>query len=79
MELKGLNYECRQMTEMMGLPDIMFNTVSKGEIKQDIKLYSSLELKEVQNSNTDGLKMHWTTLDNTYLKFMSLPNSRVVT
>ena len=54
MELKGLNYECRQMTEMMGLPDIMFNTVSKGEIKQDIKLYSSLELKEVQNSNKVG-------------------------
>ena len=23
MELKGLSYECRQITEMMGLPDII--------------------------------------------------------
>ena len=40
---------------MMGLPDIMFNTVSIGKIKQAIKHYSSLELKEeVQNSNKVG-------------------------
>ena len=32
MGLKGLSYECRQLTEMVGLPDIMANTVSIGEI-----------------------------------------------
>ena len=36
MELKGLSYECRQLTEMVGLPDIMAITVRKGEIKQAI-------------------------------------------
>ena len=76
MELKGLSYKCRQMTEKMGLPDIMFKAVSKGEIKQAIKQYSSLELKEeVQNSNKVGDRWSEDTLDNTYLK--SLPNSRV--
>ena len=78
MELKGLSYECRQLTEKVGLPDIMFNTVSKGEIKQVIKLYSNLELKaEVQNSNKVGDRWSEDPMDNTYLKYMSLPNSRV--
>ena len=78
MELKGLSYKCRQMTEKMGLPDIMFKAVSKGEIKQAIKQYSSLELKEeVQNSNKVGNRWSEDILDNTYMKCMSLPNSRV--
>ena len=35
MGLKGLGYECKQLTDKMGLPN-MFNLVSKGEIKQAI-------------------------------------------
>ena len=35
MGLKGLGYECKQLTDKLGLPN-MFNLVSKGEIKQAI-------------------------------------------
>ena len=66
------------MTEMMGLADIMFNTVKIGGIKQAIKQYSSLKQKEeVQNSNKVGDRWSEDPLDITYLKFMSIPNSRV--
>ena len=55
MEMKGLGCGCKQMTKKMGLPDIMFSMVSKGEIKQAIKCYSRLDLKEeVQNSKKVG-------------------------
>lgn len=51
MGLKWLSYECRQLTEMVGLPDIMANTESKGEIKQAIARYSNPEMKaEIQTS-----------------------------
>ena len=74
MELKGLSYECRQLTDMVGIPDIMANTVSKCEIKQA----SNQEMKaEVQNSIKAGDKWSEDPMDNTYLKYMSLPNSRV--
>ena len=78
MELKGLSYKCRQMTEMVGIPDIMANTVSKGDIKQAIALYSNQEMKtEVQNSIKVGDIWSEDPMDNTYLKYMSLPNSRI--
>ena len=78
MEIKGLIYECRQMTEMIGLPDIMLNMVSKGEINQAINWYSRLDLKEeVQNSNKVGDRWSEDPLGNTYLTYMSLLNSRV--
>ena len=44
MGLKGLSYECRQLTEMMGIPDIMANIVSIGEIKQAIARHSDQEM-----------------------------------
>ena len=31
MGLKGLSYECRELTEMMGIPDIMNNLIIIGE------------------------------------------------
>ena len=78
IEMKGLGYECKQMIEKMGLPDIMFNMVSKGEIKQAIKCYSRLDLKEeAQNSKKVGDRWSEDPLDNAYLAYMSLPNSRV--
>ena len=53
---------------MMELPDIMFNMVSKGEIKQAIKCCSRLDLKEeVQNSNKVGDRWSEDPLNNTYL------------
>ena len=76
--LKGLKYECRQLTEMVGLPDIMANTVSRGEIKLAIARYSDQELKaEIQYNIKVADRWSEDPMDNTYLKYMSLPNSRV--
>ena len=73
-----MSYECRQLTEMVGLPDIMANSVSKGEIKQANALYTNQEMKaEVQNSIKVRHRWSEDPMDNTYLKYMSLPNSRV--
>ena len=75
MEMKGMGCGCKQMTKKMGLPDIMFSMVSKGEIKQAIKC---LELKEeVQNCSKVGDRWSEDPLDIAYLAYMSLPNSRV--
>ena len=53
------------MTEKMGLPDIMSNMVSKGEIKQAIKCYSRLDFNKSYNTvrkwETDGLNICLTT------------------
>ena len=74
MGLKGLGYECKQLTDKLGLPNIMLNQVSKGEIKQAIARDSNADLKEeMQNSKKVGDR--W--MDNTYLKYMSLLNSRI--
>ena len=55
MGLKGLSYECKQLTDKLGLPNIMLNLVSKGEIKQAIARDSNADLKEeMQNSRKVG-------------------------
>ena len=78
MGLKGLSHECRQLTEMMGIPDIMANLVSIGEIKQAVARHSNQEMTdEIQSSTKVGDRWSEDPLDNTYLKYMSLPNSRI--
>ena len=54
------------MTEKMGLPDIICNMVSKGEIKQAIKCYSRLDLKE-EEQNRKKMRDSWSEdpIDNT--------------
>ena len=62
----------------MGLPNIMLNLVSKGDIKQAIARYSNADLKEeMQNSRKVGDRWTDNPMDNAYLKYMSLPNSRI--
>ena len=41
MGLNGLSHECKEVTEMMGIPDIMTNLVSIGEIKQAVANFSN--------------------------------------
>ena len=73
MGLKGLVHECRELTEMMGIPDILSNLVSIGEIKQAIANISKQELtEEIKDSSKVGDRWSEDTMDNTYLKFMSL-------
>ena len=43
MGIKGLGKECRELAGRIGLPDLRFTNVSKGEIKQVVKKQSRLE------------------------------------
>ena len=70
--------ECRERTEMMGIPDIMTNLVSIGEIKQAIANFSKQVLtEEIKASAKVGDRWSEYTLNNSYLKYMSLPKSRI--
>ena len=62
----------------MGVPDIMTNLVSIGEIKQAVAKYNKQVMTDEMQSSTK-VRDRWSedTLDNTYLKYMSLPNSRI--
>ena len=65
MGLKGLNYECRELTEIMGIPDIMANMVSIGEIKQAISRHSNQEIiAEIQSSTKVGHRWLEDPIDN---------------
>ena len=69
MGLKGLSHECRQLTEMMGIPDIMANLVSIGKIKQAVARHSNQDMKdEIQSSTKVGDRLSEDPPDNTYLK-----------
>ena len=74
----GHCYEGNELTDKLGLPNIMLNLVSKGEIKQAIARDSNADLKEeMQNSKKVGDRWTANPMDNTYMKYMSLPNSRI--
>ena len=62
---------------MMGVPDIMTNLVRVGEIWQAVAYVKQVMTDEIQSSAKVGDRWSEDTLDNTYLKYMSLPNSRI--
>ena len=43
MRIKGLGHECRELARTIGLPDLRFPNISKGEIKQAVKRQKRLE------------------------------------
>ena len=58
---------------MVGIPDLMANTVSIGEIKQAIARHFNQEMiAEIQSSTKVGDRWSEDPMDNTYLKYMSL-------
>ena len=68
----------KQLTDKLGIPNIMLNQVSKGEIKQGIARVSNADLKEeMQNRKKVGNRWTANPMDNTYMKSMSLLNSRI--
>ena len=78
MGLEGLGHECKQVTDMLGLPNIMFNLVSKGEIKNAIARISKMDMKEdMLNSKKVGDRLTDNPMDNAYMTYISLPNSRI--
>ena len=78
MGLKGLAHECRELTEMMGIPDILSNLVSIGEIKQAIATFSKQEMtEEIKASVKVGDRWSEDPETYNYLTYMSLPNRRI--
>ena len=57
MGVKGLGHECKVLAEQMGLLDVRFNNVSKGEIKRAIIKHSRAKTKgEVDDSRKVGVR-----------------------
>ena len=76
--LKGLAHECRELTEMMGNPDILPNLVSIGEIKQAIAIFSKQEMtEEIKASVKVGDRWSEDPETHNYLTYIYLPNSRI--
>ena len=44
--VKGLGHECKEISRLVGLPDLRFNKVSKGDIKRAIDKHSRAVMKE---------------------------------
>ena len=49
--LKGLGYECRQISKLLGLPNLMCKEMSKKEIKAAIREQYSSEMKEAMRAS----------------------------
>ena len=79
MGVKGLGHECNVLSELTGLPDLRFNQVSKGDIKRTISRYSRATTKEEEEeaSRKVGDRANGDPQHNTYLSYMTLPNSRI--
>ena len=76
--LKGLAYECRKISEQIGLPDVMYTSVSKFEIRRAINEADHNEKKkDMEESKKCGDRLTDDPLDNTYLSYMPLPIARI--
>ena len=74
----GIGYECKEISKLVGLPNLGFNKVSKGDIKRAINKYSRAVMKEeVEASRKVGDRATDDPLHNSYLSYMTLPNSRI--
>ena len=66
--VKGLDHECKVLADQMGLPDIRFNDVSKGDIKRAVLKHSrDLTKREVEDSRKVGDRAEGDQNHNTYL------------
>ena len=73
----GLSQECKDLAEQIGLPDLRFNPVTKGEIKRAIEKHSlQLRKAEVMASRKVGDRTSNNPKDRTYLMYMTQANSR---
>ena len=78
MGVKGLGHECKVLAELIGLPDVRFNQVSKRDIKRAVIRYSrAITKEEVEASRKVGDRTEGDQHHNTYLSYMTLPNSRI--
>ena len=77
-ETKGLSKECKDLAREIGIQDVRFCEVTKGEIKRAIKRQSlKMRCEQVLASQKGGDRISDDPEDNTYLSYMTLPNSRI--
>ena len=75
---EGLGHECKVLTATIGLPDVRYNQVSKGDIKKAIIEHSRATTKEeVEASRKVGDRATADPEHRAYLSYMTLPNSRI--
>ena len=76
--VKGLGHECKELSTLVGLPDIRYNKVNKNDIIKAIEKHSRASVKsEVEASKKVGDRANGEPEHNSYLSYMTLPNSRI--
>ena len=76
--LKGLAYECRKISDKIGLPDVLYTKVSKYEIRRAIEEADFNEKKkDMEESKKCGDRLTDNPIDNKYLSYMPLPIARI--
>ena len=76
--IKGLAYECKSLSEELGIPNVVFNKVNKSTIKQATEAIDKKEKRtDMENSKKVGDRLTDNPKDNTYLSEMSLLRSRI--
>ena len=74
----GLAYECKISSEKTGLPNVMYNNVTKVNIKLAIEKVDFQKVKEeMQNSTKCRDRLMDNPLDNSYLSYIPLPFCRI--
>ena len=77
-DVKGLAHECMSLSEDLGIPNVVYNRVSKSTIKQATESKDKEEKRfEMENSRKVGDRLTDNPKDNTYLSEMSLLRSRI--
>ena len=78
MDIKGLGHECMEIAHSIGLQDPRATTLQKGAIKNAIAKQSIRERRSaMEESRKVGNRLSDNPVDNNYLRFMSLYNSRL--
>ena len=76
--LPGLGYECKMLSETIGIPSVVEQIVPKNIIQEAIKAISLQEIREeMSNSRKVGDRLTDDPIDNRYLAFMPLTQSRI--
>ena len=75
---EGLAHEFKIITDKIGLPDLRYNPVTRGEIKRAIAAHSmALTKAEILSSRNVGDRTSENLRDTTYMTYMTLANNRV--
>ena len=76
--IKGLAHECKELTDELEMPNIMLGNTPKALIKRTIAKKVHIEFwNAMENSKKVRDRLTFNPADNTYIKCLSLPLTRV--